>query len=306
MPVITLAWPGCAAHVPDDGDWPVVLVQGDTGPGNFMFDGDRLVAVTDWELAHWGDLHDDLAWLLVRDTLERFPDLDDRLRRLRARRAATGSTPRGCATSACSPSAARPSARSPACAAHDGRRRDRLAADLQHAAHAAARRGARRRPRAVRSRRRRPMHRARRPTASVVGLRRRPRRPARRRAPRARRRLRRDAGQGRSRASSSTSARPTASGPASTTQERDELGALLGRAGRRRRRRAARGLCTAIEQGALGRAAPSSPYCLRQAARDTAIMRPAMGSLADRHFTPVRQLAGGHDAVTDRTPTSGV
>ena len=65
--------------MPDDGDWPVVLVQGDTGPGNFMFDAGRLTAITDWELAHWGDLHDDLAWILVRDTLERFPELDARL-----------------------------------------------------------------------------------------------------------------------------------------------------------------------------------------------------------------------------------
>jgi hypothetical protein len=45
-----------------------------------MYAGGDLVAITDWELAHWGDLHDDLAWLLVRDTLERFPDLGDRLR----------------------------------------------------------------------------------------------------------------------------------------------------------------------------------------------------------------------------------
>ncbi len=80
VPVITVALSWLRAHVPDDGDWPVVLVQGDTGPGNFMYSGAELVAITDWELAHWGDLHDDLAWILVRDTLERFPDLADRLR----------------------------------------------------------------------------------------------------------------------------------------------------------------------------------------------------------------------------------
>jgi aminoglycoside phosphotransferase (APT) family kinase protein len=80
VPVITLAFAWLRAHVPDDGDWPVVLVQGDTGPGNFMYSGAELVAITDWELAHWGDRHDDLAWILVRDTLERFPDLAARLR----------------------------------------------------------------------------------------------------------------------------------------------------------------------------------------------------------------------------------
>jgi aminoglycoside phosphotransferase (APT) family kinase protein len=80
VPVITLAFAWLRAHLPADGDWPVVLVQGDTGPGNFMYSGGELVAITDWELAHWGDLHDDLAWILVRDTLERFPDLEQRLR----------------------------------------------------------------------------------------------------------------------------------------------------------------------------------------------------------------------------------
>jgi aminoglycoside phosphotransferase (APT) family kinase protein len=80
VPVITLAFAWLRQHQPDDGDWPVVLVQGDTGPGNFMYSGAELVAITDWELAHWGDLHDDLAWILVRDTLERFPDLEQRLR----------------------------------------------------------------------------------------------------------------------------------------------------------------------------------------------------------------------------------
>jgi aminoglycoside phosphotransferase (APT) family kinase protein len=80
VPVITVALVWLRAHVPADGDWPVVLVQGDTGPGNFMYADGKLVAITDWELAHWGDLHDDLAWILVRDTLERFPDLAERLR----------------------------------------------------------------------------------------------------------------------------------------------------------------------------------------------------------------------------------
>ena len=80
VPVITLAFAWLRAHLPDDGDWPVVLVQGDTGPGNFMYADGELAAITDWELAHWGDLHDDLAWILVRDTLERFPELAERLR----------------------------------------------------------------------------------------------------------------------------------------------------------------------------------------------------------------------------------
>ncbi len=52
-----------------------VLVQGDTGPGNFMFDGGRIVAVTDWELAHLGDPMEDLGWVATRSLLQPFVDL---------------------------------------------------------------------------------------------------------------------------------------------------------------------------------------------------------------------------------------
>jgi aminoglycoside phosphotransferase (APT) family kinase protein len=76
--VLALAW--LRDRMPDDGDWPVVLVQGDTGPGNFMYRGHEVAAITDWELAHWGDLHDDLGWICVRDTQERFTDLAARFR----------------------------------------------------------------------------------------------------------------------------------------------------------------------------------------------------------------------------------
>jgi aminoglycoside phosphotransferase (APT) family kinase protein len=79
-PLFTLAIAWLRARLPADGDWPVVLVQGDTGPGNFMYRGDRVAAITDWELAHWGDLHDDLGWICVRDAQERFTHLPDRLR----------------------------------------------------------------------------------------------------------------------------------------------------------------------------------------------------------------------------------
>jgi aminoglycoside phosphotransferase (APT) family kinase protein len=79
-PLLALALAWLRRHLPPDGDWPVVLVQGDTGPGNFIFRGDELAAITDWELAHFGDLHDDLGWICVRDVQERFTHLPDRLR----------------------------------------------------------------------------------------------------------------------------------------------------------------------------------------------------------------------------------
>jgi aminoglycoside phosphotransferase (APT) family kinase protein len=56
------------------------LVQGDTGPGNFVAHGGRVSAVIDWEFAHIGDPMDDLAWLSYRMAarhtgIERLPAL---------------------------------------------------------------------------------------------------------------------------------------------------------------------------------------------------------------------------------------
>ncbi len=45
----------------------VSLVQGDTGPGNFLFEGDRVSAVIDWEWGHLGDPLEDLGNLCVRE-----------------------------------------------------------------------------------------------------------------------------------------------------------------------------------------------------------------------------------------------
>ena len=73
---ISIDW--LRAHVPDY-DGPSVLVQGDTGPGNFMYADGKVVAVVDWELAHLGDPMDDIAWLSLRAVQERFTHLPDRL-----------------------------------------------------------------------------------------------------------------------------------------------------------------------------------------------------------------------------------
>jgi len=75
--VFVLGW--LRRNIPDH-EGPVVLVQGDTGPGNFLYDDGRVVAVVDWELAHLGDPMDDIAWLTLRCTQEPFPDLPARLR----------------------------------------------------------------------------------------------------------------------------------------------------------------------------------------------------------------------------------
>ncbi len=54
------------------------LCHGDAGPGNFLHDGRRVTALLDWEFAHIGDPHDDLAWVAVRNQVLRHPlDLAD-------------------------------------------------------------------------------------------------------------------------------------------------------------------------------------------------------------------------------------
>jgi aminoglycoside phosphotransferase (APT) family kinase protein len=61
-------------------DGPVVLVQGDTGPGNFMYEDGKVTAVVDWELAHLGDPMDDIAWLSLRTVQDTFTHFPDRIR----------------------------------------------------------------------------------------------------------------------------------------------------------------------------------------------------------------------------------
>jgi aminoglycoside phosphotransferase (APT) family kinase protein len=45
------------------------LCHGDAGPGNFLFRDEAVTALLDWEFAHLGDPHDDLAWVAVRNHL---------------------------------------------------------------------------------------------------------------------------------------------------------------------------------------------------------------------------------------------
>jgi aminoglycoside phosphotransferase (APT) family kinase protein len=63
-PVLELAFRWLRAHLPPAR--PLVLVHGDFRPGNFLCDGTGLRAVLDWELAHFGDPLEDVAWLALR------------------------------------------------------------------------------------------------------------------------------------------------------------------------------------------------------------------------------------------------
>jgi aminoglycoside phosphotransferase (APT) family kinase protein len=71
-----LAW--LKANVPDlDAD--PVIVQGDTGPGNFLYSDGHITAILDWELGHLGDPMADLGWLALRAVQEPFTTFADRL-----------------------------------------------------------------------------------------------------------------------------------------------------------------------------------------------------------------------------------
>jgi aminoglycoside phosphotransferase (APT) family kinase protein len=66
-PALLVASSWLRAHAPVSTD--TVLVHGDCGPGNFLHDGRHLTGILDWELSHWGDPMDDLAWWWFREAL---------------------------------------------------------------------------------------------------------------------------------------------------------------------------------------------------------------------------------------------
>ena len=57
---------------------PTVLVQGDTGPGNFLAEDGRVTGLVDWEFADIGDPMDDWAWIAMRADAAELPALHAR------------------------------------------------------------------------------------------------------------------------------------------------------------------------------------------------------------------------------------
>lgn len=73
-PIVTLSRKWLYANVPNAEVDPCFL-QGDTGPGNFMFERDRVTHLVDWEISHFGDPMEDLAAICVRDMVTPFAHL---------------------------------------------------------------------------------------------------------------------------------------------------------------------------------------------------------------------------------------
>jgi aminoglycoside phosphotransferase (APT) family kinase protein len=62
-PVMVMAAEWLREHLPPAER--IVLVHGDYRSGNFLYDdGGRITAMLDWELAHLGDPHEDLGWVV--------------------------------------------------------------------------------------------------------------------------------------------------------------------------------------------------------------------------------------------------
>ena len=81
LAVLTFAW--LRRNVPTPPPHPS-LVQGDTGPGNFVFVGDRVSAILDWEQAHLGDPMEDLGHLYSRAFFHPWGDMSELLATYRA------------------------------------------------------------------------------------------------------------------------------------------------------------------------------------------------------------------------------
>ena len=75
-PLIHLSLNWLEANIPADMPAPVI-VHGDAGPGNFLFEGDRVTALLDWELVHYGDPMADLAMLCLRMLFQGFVPLPE-------------------------------------------------------------------------------------------------------------------------------------------------------------------------------------------------------------------------------------
>ena len=75
-PLLTACFQWLRDNVPDTGHTRPSLVQGDTGPGNFLHDGRHVTAFLDFELGHLGDPMEDIAWVGTRNAQEPVPDFE--------------------------------------------------------------------------------------------------------------------------------------------------------------------------------------------------------------------------------------
>lgn len=73
-PLLVFALRWLSDNLPTDSA-RTVLVHGDAGPANFLYHDGRCTAVLDWEMTHFGDPMEDLAWIAIRDLFQPFVEL---------------------------------------------------------------------------------------------------------------------------------------------------------------------------------------------------------------------------------------
>ncbi len=72
--LILLALEWLEQHIPPPPD-RIVLVHGDAGPANFLYENGQVTAHLDWELVRYGDPMEDLAMLCIRNLFQPFMPL---------------------------------------------------------------------------------------------------------------------------------------------------------------------------------------------------------------------------------------
>jgi len=75
-PLLMLALNWMERNVPVDPE-RIVIVHGDAGPANFLYEGAEVTALLDWELVHYGDPMADLAMLCLRNLFQPFIPLPE-------------------------------------------------------------------------------------------------------------------------------------------------------------------------------------------------------------------------------------
>jgi aminoglycoside phosphotransferase (APT) family kinase protein len=75
-PLILLSLDWLERNIPEDPE-RTVIVHSDAGPGNFLYQGEEVTALLDWEVVHYGDPMEDLGMVCLRSLIQPFVPLPE-------------------------------------------------------------------------------------------------------------------------------------------------------------------------------------------------------------------------------------
>ena len=75
-PLILLSLDWLERNIPNDPE-RTVIVHSDAGPGNFLYQGEEVTALLDWEVVHYGDPMEDLGMVCLRSLIQPFVPLPE-------------------------------------------------------------------------------------------------------------------------------------------------------------------------------------------------------------------------------------